>query len=272
METEPLVILGETVKERRKRLGWPTRQDFADGIDLTYRVLTDLENGNRRLGDKAYSQIEDALEWRRGSIDAILAGGQPTVTRSSAPPQYQYQYNEVESAASPKMRRMKANEERAIPLRLALALAVAADDAETAADYLQGIEYDEDEPGEFDVHDFENTRDDVAYKVDQVCRLAIEVAERAYGGRAQLEIALQADRERRNRKYESLFEMVQAGELAPEKGKAPALPEGEKQDDYDLAGGWAGRTVPGPTDAEKRHAAQDDAAEAPDQDGPDDGA
>lgn len=76
MESE-LDRLASRVVARRKEKGWPTRQAFADAIDLTYRVLTDLENGVRRLGPKAYAVIELALEWRPGSIDNILAGGEP---------------------------------------------------------------------------------------------------------------------------------------------------------------------------------------------------
>lgn len=76
MEPE-LQRLGELVVARRTAQGWPTRQAFADNIDLTYRVLTDLENGVRRLGAKAYAVVERALEWRPGSVDRILSGGDP---------------------------------------------------------------------------------------------------------------------------------------------------------------------------------------------------
>lgn len=77
MESE-LQRLGRLVVSRRKALGWPTRQAFADGIALTYRVLTDLENGVRPLGAKAYAVIEQALEWQPGSIDNILDGEDPS--------------------------------------------------------------------------------------------------------------------------------------------------------------------------------------------------
>ena len=69
MKSEGLVRLGRAVVAQRKRLGWATREAFEDNIDLTYRVLTDLENGNRKLGAKAYGQVERALggsqEYRR---------------------------------------------------------------------------------------------------------------------------------------------------------------------------------------------------------------
>lgn len=77
MEQEPLERLGKLVVARRKGQGWATREQFASNIDLTYRVLTDLENGKRQLGPKAYATIERALDWKPGSVDRILAGGDP---------------------------------------------------------------------------------------------------------------------------------------------------------------------------------------------------
>lgn len=77
MESERFKSLGAHVVNRRRQLGWPTRQAFADNINLVYRVLSDLENGSRRLGAKAYAEVERALRWQPGSVDAVLAGGDP---------------------------------------------------------------------------------------------------------------------------------------------------------------------------------------------------
>lgn len=77
MEQENLVRLGEKVVLRRRERGWPTRQAFAGSVDLSYRTVSDLENGSRQLGPKAYAKIEDALAWQPGSVDRILAGGEP---------------------------------------------------------------------------------------------------------------------------------------------------------------------------------------------------
>jgi hypothetical protein len=71
------------VVARRKQRGWPTRQEFANNVALTYRVLTDVENGTRRLGPKAYAEIEKALEWQPGSVDAIIHGGEPTLVMAA---------------------------------------------------------------------------------------------------------------------------------------------------------------------------------------------
>lgn len=77
MESE-LKRLGRLIVARRKQRGLPTRQAFADSLKITYRVLTDLENGTRQLGAKTYLQIEKALGWQPGSVEAVLAGGEPT--------------------------------------------------------------------------------------------------------------------------------------------------------------------------------------------------
>ncbi|MFN6548597.1 helix-turn-helix domain-containing protein [Mycolicibacterium nivoides] len=74
-----LARLASLVVERRMQLGMTTRQAFSDRVALTYRVLTDVENGNRRLGRTAYAEIERALGWAWGSIAAVLSGGMPTV-------------------------------------------------------------------------------------------------------------------------------------------------------------------------------------------------
>lgn len=87
MESERFKRLGAHVVNRRRQLGWPTRQAFADNINLVYRVLSDLENGSRPLGAKAYAEVERVLRWQPGSVDAVLAGGDPTpVEQPDLPP------------------------------------------------------------------------------------------------------------------------------------------------------------------------------------------
>lgn len=65
---------------RRVQRGMATREEFAERVNLTYRVLTDLENGARRLGPKSYRKIEETLDWPPGSCEAILIGGWSTTT------------------------------------------------------------------------------------------------------------------------------------------------------------------------------------------------
>ena len=41
------------------------------------RTLSDIENGVRKAGSGAYAMLENKLGWAPGSIDTILAGGEP---------------------------------------------------------------------------------------------------------------------------------------------------------------------------------------------------
>ncbi|MBM7280316.1 hypothetical protein JTZ10_21465 [Gordonia rubripertincta] len=77
MTDDNLKRLGQLVQARRIAQGWKTREGFADQLSFSYRVLTDLENGNRKLGSASYREIENKLEWRAGSVDKILQGGDP---------------------------------------------------------------------------------------------------------------------------------------------------------------------------------------------------
>ena len=74
--------LGEYVVQRREQLGMRTTKALADKVKMTPRALGDVENGRRTnysAGTKA--RLEIALEWRPGSIDEILAGGEPKPVR-----------------------------------------------------------------------------------------------------------------------------------------------------------------------------------------------
>ena len=83
-QEESLGRLGRTIVARRTDLGYPTRQAFADEVNLTYRVLTDLENGKRMVGPKTYASIEQALRWAPGSVGRVLRGEEP-VERAALP-------------------------------------------------------------------------------------------------------------------------------------------------------------------------------------------
>lgn len=70
--------LGTLVTSRRVELGYRVRVKFAKQIDLSDRLLADLEKGVRGLSVGSYAVLEQALEWQPGSIKAVLAGGDPT--------------------------------------------------------------------------------------------------------------------------------------------------------------------------------------------------
>jgi hypothetical protein len=44
---------------------------------FTVRTLSDIENGVRKASPGTYAMLENKLGWAPGSIDTILAGGEP---------------------------------------------------------------------------------------------------------------------------------------------------------------------------------------------------
>ena len=65
---------------RRVALGYRTRTDLASSLQLTVRTLSDIENGVRRASPGTYAMLENKLAWAPGSIDTVLAGGEPQET------------------------------------------------------------------------------------------------------------------------------------------------------------------------------------------------
>ena len=61
-------------------LGFRNRTDFASSLQFTIRTLADIEHGVRKASAGTYAILENTLGWAPGSIDAILAGGEPTET------------------------------------------------------------------------------------------------------------------------------------------------------------------------------------------------
>ncbi|WP_040511812.1 helix-turn-helix transcriptional regulator [Gordonia soli] len=75
--TDDLKRLGNHVQTRRIEMGWSTREKFAEQLSVSYRVVTDLENGKRKLGKATYREVESVLDWETGSVDVVLSGGRP---------------------------------------------------------------------------------------------------------------------------------------------------------------------------------------------------
>ena len=78
MERHALEQLGHYIVSRRLALGYRTRTDLADSLQFTVRTLSDIENGIRKASPGTYAMLENKLSWAPGSIDTILAGGEPT--------------------------------------------------------------------------------------------------------------------------------------------------------------------------------------------------
>ena len=88
MDRHALERLGHHVVSRRVALGYRNRTDLADSLQFTVRTLADIEHGVRKASPGTYAMLENKLSWAPGSIDTILAGGEPQelVATRAAPP------------------------------------------------------------------------------------------------------------------------------------------------------------------------------------------
>jgi hypothetical protein len=77
MDQRSLERLGHHIVSRRVALGFRTRTELANSLKFTVRTLADIENGVRKASPGTYAMLENKLAWAPGSIDTILAGGEP---------------------------------------------------------------------------------------------------------------------------------------------------------------------------------------------------
>jgi len=77
MDQHALEGLGHHVVSRRVALGYRNRTDLANSLQFTVRTLAYIENGIRKASPGTYAILENKLSWAPGSIDTILAGGDP---------------------------------------------------------------------------------------------------------------------------------------------------------------------------------------------------
>ena len=80
MDRHDLERLGHHVVSRRVALGYRNRTDLAGSLQFTVRTLADIEHGVRKASAGTYAILENKLGWAPGSIDTILAGGEPKET------------------------------------------------------------------------------------------------------------------------------------------------------------------------------------------------
>ena len=80
MDSRALERLGHHVVSRRVALGYRNRTDLAESLQFTVRTLADIEHGVRKASAGTYAILENKLGWAPGSIDTILAGGEPKET------------------------------------------------------------------------------------------------------------------------------------------------------------------------------------------------
>jgi hypothetical protein len=77
MDGHALERLGHHIVSRRVELGYRNRTDLAASLKFTVRTLSDIENGVRKASPGTYAMLENKLAWSPGSIDTMLAGGEP---------------------------------------------------------------------------------------------------------------------------------------------------------------------------------------------------
>ena len=81
--------LGEMLQEQRVRLNsrYRNRSLFSRERGINYRLAQDVETGARDNYERiTLTQIELAYGWEPGSVRDVLAGGEPTVTKSGPLP------------------------------------------------------------------------------------------------------------------------------------------------------------------------------------------
>jgi hypothetical protein len=71
--------LGEYVTHARREAGLATTRDWARVIGISENTLGKVENG-RTVGRDTLAAVEAFFQWEPGSVRAILAGGNPTVS------------------------------------------------------------------------------------------------------------------------------------------------------------------------------------------------
>lgn len=76
MTTTPVERLDALIEDARlnRALEW---RDFADQIGVSYETLRALRKTGK-ANDLSKRRVENALGWKAGSVDAVLAGGEPT--------------------------------------------------------------------------------------------------------------------------------------------------------------------------------------------------
>ena len=105
MDQHALERLGHHIVSRRVALGYRSRTDLANSLKFTVRTLADIEHGVRKASPGTYAMLENKLAWAPGSIDTILAGGEPKelvvkLRRESSGPRYDSFTSDALSRAS----------------------------------------------------------------------------------------------------------------------------------------------------------------------------
>lgn len=77
--------LGSLIRQRRLELRLSEREAVKLAA-IARNTWSGAEKGRTRTAEHNWPGIEQALRWAPGSIEAILAGGEPTIEESQRPP------------------------------------------------------------------------------------------------------------------------------------------------------------------------------------------
>ncbi|WP_433469570.1 helix-turn-helix domain-containing protein [Spirillospora sp. CA-128828] len=67
-------------------MGGASQAELAARGGPSVSVLSKIETGARAYGDRVITKLEDVLGWERGSVQAILDGGEAQLKASAPPP------------------------------------------------------------------------------------------------------------------------------------------------------------------------------------------
>jgi transcriptional regulator with XRE-family HTH domain len=78
--------LGQFVRERRARRGFKTQRALADAMEVTSKVVNNIELGKKRgYSPATIAALELMLGWDSGSVRSVLEGGEPHLTPTLQP-------------------------------------------------------------------------------------------------------------------------------------------------------------------------------------------
>lgn len=283
--------LGSAIEKRIIELNLTQAEVQQRGGPSPAKVREIVNGRSSTLSPSKRRDLERALDWKHGSIDITLAGGEPQPMATNRDGKsLNDMVRSKEAANSIFQNRDRGADGKAVlgaVLREAvLRLALAADAADFAASELSDIYWEGNEPADFDGEEFEEVRDDVVDAVNDLVAIAEQLAEDEFGGKKPLATAKQAwraqhrahsrtPRPRRHTYYRSPKRRVgYARPVAP----APVPDDIQREQDVvdyenspDYEYDRVARTAPGLTDEERLHVAQDEAGEAPDPEAPEGG-
>jgi DNA-binding XRE family transcriptional regulator len=96
---KPFERLDDAMNRRRLELRMNWRQ-VAQAADISYTALRAIRRGEYRPTELTAQSLDDALQWTRGSVLAVLDGGEPTPIEAQAHTDRRVTLRESKAAAT----------------------------------------------------------------------------------------------------------------------------------------------------------------------------